>query len=209
MSTQAEVLATADIAYGAVESQRLRHELEKGERVAVGTTRILDRVGRSSVRVRVIGENSLGWLEAAKDWGCNVEAFVCPNTKITKLATQLIPQVTIKTPTEAVHMPPRSKWDGIMLGNVLNKSDALLFDNLFGRWQPLAACLSFPAHFLRSEVIKLLPPTESPYVKKFHKCLHSKFGGVTTSDWHVITYSRSIVFEDVAKIRRGIADCFE
>jgi hypothetical protein len=48
-----------------------------GERVAVSSCRVLSRKGRSVVRLRVFGDASLGWLDAAMLWGASVEIFVC------------------------------------------------------------------------------------------------------------------------------------
>ena len=50
--------------------------LLSGEAVAVKSSIILSRRCRSRVHVRIVGSTSVGWVEAAKAWGCAVEAVV-------------------------------------------------------------------------------------------------------------------------------------
>ena len=55
--------------------------LFKGEAVAAGTSLVIGRKTKSSIRVQVVGHKSIGWLEAAKLWGANIEARVVRHCK--------------------------------------------------------------------------------------------------------------------------------
>ena len=48
--------------------------MEAGELTACSTVSTLSRRGRSKVKVRVIGDCSLGWVEVAKGWGARIDA---------------------------------------------------------------------------------------------------------------------------------------
>ena len=50
----------------------VRDTLLRGEAVAVKSSVVLSRRGRSGVRVRIVGSASIGWVEAAEAWGCAV-----------------------------------------------------------------------------------------------------------------------------------------
>ena len=41
------------------------------------TSAVVSRIGRTEVRVRVVGASLLGWLEVAVYWGATIEAVVC------------------------------------------------------------------------------------------------------------------------------------
>ena len=47
----------------------VRDTLFMGEAVAVKSSVVLSRRGRSGVRVRIVGSASVGWVEAAEAWG--------------------------------------------------------------------------------------------------------------------------------------------
>ena len=46
-----------------------------GEKVAVTTHRVILRKGRCAASVCVVGDASLGWLDAAQLWGASMEAL--------------------------------------------------------------------------------------------------------------------------------------
>ena len=50
--------------------------LQTGEKLEKHSRKIGGRRGRQSVGVRVVGNATLGWLEAAINWGCRLEAVV-------------------------------------------------------------------------------------------------------------------------------------
>lgn len=75
-----------------------------------------------------------------------------------------------------------------------------MISTLFDKWQPSIACLSLPASMSWSAVLCLFPPTNPPYIKKIHKCIHSRFGGVTQSGWHIVSYSCYSIFEEVMDV---------
>ena len=53
-----------------------------GEMIAVGFSARVGRGGRSYVNVRVVGNSSLGWIEAAYAWGARIDAIVLSNGEL-------------------------------------------------------------------------------------------------------------------------------
>jgi hypothetical protein len=76
------------------------------------------------VRARVIGGNSLGWVEVLERWGAEVEAVVVSSLDHCKNIRALV----TTTPTMALHLgyhlPPCGPWDGCLAANILTSEDA-------------------------------------------------------------------------------------
>ena len=117
-----------------------------GEAVALKSSMVLSRRGRSLVRVRIVGRLSLGWLEAAEAWGCNMEAVVVsPLCKLNKVIN-LVSRSTATSVSTALSMAHMGNWDGLLLAAVHDEAEASLVDCLFGAWQPWIAIISYPPH---------------------------------------------------------------
>ena len=82
----------------------IESKLLAGEKVAVSTRRVLSRKGRCVVRVRVVGDASLGWLDAVQLWGASVEAFVCHGGNIKHLVENHYPDVYVAPMAAAMHL---------------------------------------------------------------------------------------------------------
>ena len=51
-------------------------DLRKGELIKIIHSRPLGRGGRERVKYRIVGDDALGWAEAASSWGGHVEAII-------------------------------------------------------------------------------------------------------------------------------------
>ena len=91
--------------------------LAPGEMVSHRSGGMLRRRGRSEVRVRVVGNSSLGWLELADSWGARVEAVVHERTEEPAVYRRFDYLTRINI-TAAFELPPRAPWDGLVLGTV-------------------------------------------------------------------------------------------
>ena len=163
-----------------------------GEAVAVKSRLILGRRGRSGVRVRVVGSDSLAWLEIAESWGCLVEAVVTSSPRELNEVIHLVSNTRTTTVASAFSMPPMTHWEGLLVSTICSDVDAKLVVRLFDRWAPWIAIFAFPSHFNRRKVAKSLPAPQSRYEKKTFFCHHDQLGGVTTSSWHFVHLSRLI-----------------
>ena len=70
----------------------------KGERQASASQTGRGRRSRSKVRVRVVGETSMGWVEAFEAWGVALEAVVVNIPDELKDIKPLLTTVPITTP---------------------------------------------------------------------------------------------------------------
>eukprot|EP00804_Cyclotella_cryptica_P005665 CCRYP_000031-RA/>CCRYP_000031-RA protein AED:0.42 eAED:0.37 QI:0/0/0/1/1/1/2/0/485 len=163
--------------------------LFKGEAVAAATSLVIGRKTKSRIRVRVVGPRSIGWLEAAKLWGANIEAMVVPGRRDIDQVKHIVSLLTNTATTmlqSALHLPPARDWRGIMLATLADHTDSKLAATLFDRRQPEVAIFAIPGRLSRTEVLVLLPDLPPRYSKTMFKPRHSNLGGVTTSVWHVI-----------------------
>ena len=155
-----------------------------GEKVAVRTRRVLSRRGRCVVRVRVVGEASLGWLEALQLWGASVEVFVCQGGNIKHLIERLYPDVHVAPLAQSLEILPYHSWDGLALGTISSESDAQDFKSLIKAWDPSLVIMSGHASISRSKFHQWTDLKEMGYERTAsHRCSHQKFGGVTASSW--------------------------
>jgi hypothetical protein len=103
----------------------------------------------------------------------------------------------LTTPTTTPHLaydpPPCGPWDGCLAANLLTSEGAALTSTLFKRWRPAIAILSIPGTILRADTLKLLPVgLPGFYQKKMLTVHHPAVGGVTTTAWRFVYYSRWI-----------------
>ncbi len=78
-----------------------------GEQVAMESDTTLTRRGRSGVRVCLVGDESLGWLEVLEAWGATIEALVIRGSDQLKDTRQLLTVTASITDEAAAHLPPR------------------------------------------------------------------------------------------------------
>jgi len=172
----------------------VRDTLFMGEAVAVKSSVVLSRRGRSGVRVRIVGSASVGWVEAAEAWGCAVEAVVVErgNYVVTKRRMALVTRSIPTTASRALTLPPVAGWwEGLFLTTVHTIEDASLSNQLFDAWKPWVAIFAYPGHLTRREGLQqLLPPPQTSYEKRMITCRHCQVGGVTSSRWHILHLSR-------------------
>ena len=110
--------------------------LMPGEQVIVQEKRSVGRRGRNVVRVRVVGQHSLGWLESAWLWGSSVEAFVGGGSGVTRLISILYPDVFFCSAYKAQYMLPHGAWVGAQLTTIRDDADAALNFRLAEAWRP-------------------------------------------------------------------------
>lgn len=177
-------------------------ELLVGEAVARESSMTLSRRGRSGVRVRIAGEGSMGWLEAAEAWGCRVEAMVVGEELRHRDQNKLMHLVSdFPSPTplaSALTLPPHishGSWKGLMLATIQTDKDAALVNKCFQRWQPWVAIFAIPSTHSRRSMKHLMPsPMPRGYTRKvYHSRGHGQFGGVTTSTWHFVHLASHLV----------------
>ena len=77
-----------------------------------------------------------------------------------------------------------------MFATVASAVEARAFQTLFDAWRPGDALVALPGTLSRSQVLGLIPKPTTHYRMKMSKAIHSKFGGVTTSTWHMVHFSR-------------------
>jgi hypothetical protein len=153
----------------------------------------VDRRTKSKVRVRVVGNASLGWAEVAKRWGAELEAIVTEREPVVKHGvTQIVSLLTKLEPItlpQALSMEPTGRWHGLMLATIESPSDSAMIATLFQRWRPDLCILALPSSYSRSKVLQAIPILSPGYKKTLFKTRHIDFGGVTTTEWHVIHIS--------------------
>ena len=94
-----------------------------GELVAVGFNTKIGREGRSDVLVRVVGDASLGWVEAAYHWGACLDAIVLHTKKNLSSTLTHTYQCSPVNFDQALRMPTHGPWGG----------DSLLYNYFQGR----------------------------------------------------------------------------
>ena len=161
-----------------------------GEKIIMQGTRKVGRRGRNVVRIRIVGQHSLGWLEAAWLWGCSVEAFVAKEDRVTRLLKQIYPDVYHCLPSQAHHMLPHSPWVGAYLTTIRDDADAALNLRLVERWKPSWIVVAFQSSTTQKQRTKWAPYYDCGYKRYWKEVSHSMFGGVTTSEWMIGYYFR-------------------
>jgi hypothetical protein len=89
----------------------------QGKLQAITSRMGIGRRLRSKVRVRVVGESSLGWVKALEAWGASVEAVVVDNPDSSKDVRGLVTSTATTTSHEAFLLQPIGPWDGCMFAN--------------------------------------------------------------------------------------------
>jgi hypothetical protein len=148
------------------------------------------KTARSKVRARVIGSNSLGWVEVLEGWGAEIEAVVVSSLDCYSHIRALV----TTTPTGALDLayllPPCGPWDGCLAANIITTEDARVISVLFKRWLPAVGILSIPGALSRSKTLRLLPVgLPSFYQKKIITVHHPGVGGATSTTWGFVVYS--------------------
>lgn len=167
--------------------------LMPGEAVAVKNKFVSTRKGRGSVKVRIVGDASFGWLEGAIKWGCHVEIFVCSRVKISQKSKELYPGIDVVTPSKAAKMQPRhGKWEGIVLSTIDSKDQWDAVVSLLNEWKPSMCLIVWNRNALTRRANHVWPEgmKRGGYAYRQEWLNHSQFGGVTTSCWRMKFISR-------------------
>ncbi len=174
--------------------------LHTGELVAQIESRMVGQRGRGNIRFRVVGDNSLGWAEAASQWGGCVDCIVHfrLNNHLFNSTLRLPSSISLTSVRQSPLVEP-SDWDGVMLSTIRSEREALGVGELFHLWQPLIAILSFPPRLPRKEKTRWLqnatgshlhPPREPIYSLTWIDRDHTYFGGVTVARLSFAHYTR-------------------
>ena len=158
----------------------VQDQLFTGEAVTIASRLVLSRRARSQVRVRGVGESSVGWAEAAESWGAALEAVVVGSNRQFNEVIRILTTATPITIAKAFRLHIVRKWEGILAASILTLDDAVLVAELFQKWRPAVALISLPGNLNQREAVKLLPPSRNEYTRTMRQCKHSNFGGVTT-----------------------------
>ncbi|KAL3816710.1 hypothetical protein ACHAXA_009149, partial [Cyclostephanos tholiformis] len=165
--------------------------LTTGEFHVINTQSEVRGRARSKVRVRVVGVHSLGWVDMLEGWGAEIEAVVVSSLDHYKNIRLLVTATPTMAFDRGYDLPPRGPWDRCLATNVLTSEDARVMAALFKRWRLALGILSIPGTLSRSETLSLLPcDLPSFYQKKIITARHSGIGGVTSSVWRFVFYSR-------------------
>ena len=164
-------------------------KLLHGEKVAVGISTQVGRRGRSGVSVRIVGESSLGWLEAAYLWGARIEAIVFVKRELSDLLHKYF-NLEVISPSQGKQLPPLGPWTGLMFATIHSSEEGSLAKDLFAKWLPQDAVFTTHQQVSRSQFLSWVPKLTGHYRMKLSKAKHSEFGGVTTSAWHLCHFSR-------------------
>ncbi len=165
--------------------------LFRGEKVAVELNSRVGRSGREKVRVRVFGNGSFPWADVVCKWGAKLEAVVADNTEVITFVKKHCDIKPILL-DQATSLPPAGPWEGIIFGTIKTDSnkDKEIFSILMHHWKPREALVMMDGKLSSDEVLKDLPSIDLKYSRKLSKARHADFGGVTSSQWHVVHYSR-------------------
>ena len=82
----------------------VRDQLFTGEAVAIASRLVLSRRARSRVRIRVVGESSVGWAEADESWGAALEAVVVGSSREFNEVIQILTTATLIKIAEAFRL---------------------------------------------------------------------------------------------------------
>ena len=151
---------------------------------------ILCRVGRSGVRVHVVGDSSLAWAEAAVVWGCSVETLVgsCRQdyNNLVRLTTSLTPITYLR----ALQLFTPKHWNGVLAATIHGIVDATLVEKLFHKWRPAITLIALPCSLFKRQALSLLPDHGIYYRQQMLRPRHSNVGGVTATSWYVVHLRR-------------------
>jgi hypothetical protein len=91
---------------------------------------------------------------------------------------------------DAKRLPPRGPWTGIMFCTISPDRDSVWFKGLFKAWLPRDAVVVTHGSKSRSQILSWVPDLSGHYKMRLSKLVHANFGGVTTSSWHLVHFSR-------------------
>lgn len=166
--------------------------LLKGEKVAVELISCVGRSGRAVLRVGVFGNPSFPWADVVHKRGARLEAVVADKPELTTFSKS---HCGIKPSSlslsQATSLPSSGPCDGFVFGTIKldSNKDVEMFTTLMRHWKPVQALVMLDGGFSRPKVLKNLPALDSLYSHKLSKARHVNFGGVPSSQWHVIHYS--------------------
>lgn len=171
-----------------------RGALQIGESVTNYTSRPVGRRGRGSVKIRIVGDLSFGWVEAAKLWGGDVEAVVHKSDDNHRLISFFDHPRSVGLGVAASMSPHGEDWEGILLGTLTNDYHSFhMAEVLFSKWQPSIAIFAVHSSIPRRHISNSLPKTFASIPKYRHfwqTCSHHEFGGVSLSSWHILHFHR-------------------
>jgi hypothetical protein len=138
------------------------------------------------VRVRVLGNASLGWIDSFILWGACVELFICQGGNVRHLVEQLYPDTYIAPLDRALCMPPFHGWDGILAATLSSSEEANQLRDAVKAWRPMLVLITSHGSVSRKAFTQWLPFEDLHYAHHIqHRCHHDKFGGVTNSMWRL------------------------
>ena len=145
------------------------------------------------MRARVIGSNSLGWVEVLEGWGAKIEAVVVSSLDCYSHIRALVTTAPTMVLDLAYLLPPCGPWDGCLAANIITTEDARVISVLFKQWLPAVSILSIPGALSRSDTLILLPVgLPSFYQKKIITVHHPGVSSVTSTTWQFMVYSQWI-----------------
>ena len=155
--------------------------LQTGERIVKCSRKALGRGGRNGVLVRVVGEHSFAWLEAANLWGAALEAVV-RGGDLPKTIREEFDFPKAIAPDLALDLDPSGAWSGVMFGTIHDKQDADVAVACFEAWRPSALVCVLPGDLSRSACARLVADRlKAPGYRLHRRRLdHSRLGG---GDW--------------------------
>ena len=109
------------------------------------------------MRARVIGFNSLGWVEVLEGWGAEIEAVVVSSLDCYSHIRALVTTTSTTALDLAYLLPPCGPWDGCLAANIITTEDARVISVLFKQRLPAVGILSIPEALSRSKTLRLLP----------------------------------------------------
>ncbi len=110
------------------------------------------------MRIRVVGESSLGWVETLEAWGALVGAVVVDNPDSSKDIRGLVTSTTTTTSHNAYLLQLIGPWDGCMFANLTTTQDSEMVANLFKQWRPAIVVLLVHASLSRNHTLAMLIP---------------------------------------------------
>jgi hypothetical protein len=138
------------------------------------------------VKVRVIGDCSLGWVEVAEGWGARIDAVVF-GAKPCQVLRRRFSHLTRIDFTSAMNLCVRKPWDGIVFATVKDAEAADAVRKLVERWRPLITVLAVPSCVPRS---RWRPWVQGLGHAQRWTVRHQDLGGVTEAQWILVHLTR-------------------
>lgn len=149
------------------------------------------------MKVRVVGDASLGWLDAVELWGASVEGVISQRGNIKHLVETLYSDVYVAPLADGLRMLPHRSWNGIVLSTIETVDDAIMLTELVETWGPAIVLTAGHSSISRPKFHEWTNLADIGYEGKVqHRCCHQDFGGVTTSKWKV-AFSWKASYDDI------------